>query len=578
VDKKGEVGDDELIQLARKHALINAVKHDGKADIKAVISRIMADVPAARSKSAKVKELTSRIVAEVNQIPISRQKQIVEEIAPEFMAETKKPEKKELPPLQNAVEGQVVTRLAPEPNGYIHVGNAMTFNFNHLYARRYHGTLWLRFEDTNPRKEKAEFYKSIKEDIKWLDIKWDKEKNNSDDIETFYDFAKKLLEENKAYICSCPLEETRKNRASGLKCACRDNPPERNLELWDRMLSNRFKEEEVVWRIKGDMESTNYVMRDPTLFRIVDSPHPLKGSKYTVWPTYDFAASIEDSLCGVTHVLRSNEFAPRGELQNYIRKLLGLKNPAILEYSRFNFEGTPTSKRLIKPLIDNGTVSGWDDIRLSTIRGVKRRGIVPKAIEEFSTQVGITHAQPVFAWDLLLSVNRKILDPIAKRYFFVPEPVKLVVKDAPKLVVKLRHHPDMDLGYREIKTDGIFYIPRKDLVDVNESMRLKDLYNVKVIDSSDKETTCRYAGRELLEGIIKVQWTTDEYVPIEVLVPDLIYKGDTPNEHSLTIVKGYGEEACQEMNVDQHVQFERFGFCRIDQKKENSITACFTHK
>ena len=200
-----DITDDELAQLIRKHALINATKHDGKADVNAVIGRIMADVPAARGKSQKVKELTSKIVAEVNHIPINTQAELVGKIAPEYVSETKKPEKKELPPLEGAIEGKVVTRLAPEPNGYVHLGNAMTFNFNYLYARRYRGTLWLRFEDTNPRKEKAEFYRTIKEDIKWLEINWDKEKNNSDDMEVFYDFAKRLLKEDKAYICTCPL-------------------------------------------------------------------------------------------------------------------------------------------------------------------------------------------------------------------------------------------------------------------------------------------------------------------------------------------------------------------------------------
>lgn len=272
----------ELSQSIRKHALINAIKHDGKADIKAVMSRIMADVPAARSKSKTVRELVDKIVAEINNTPLIRQKEMAGELAPDYFVESKKTAKKELPPLPDAAEGKVVTRLAPEPNGYIHLGNAMSFNFNFLYARRYLGTLWLRFEDTNPKKEKKEYDNAIKDDIKWLEIKWDKEKSNSDDLETFYDFAGKLLEQGKAYICSCPLEGTRKNRASGLTCACRENPPSRNIELWDQMLSNRFKEGEVVWRIKGDMQSTNYVMRDPTLFRIVDSPHALKGSKYNV--------------------------------------------------------------------------------------------------------------------------------------------------------------------------------------------------------------------------------------------------------------------------------------------------------
>jgi len=573
-----DLDDRTLVELVRKQTLVNAVKHEGKSDAKAVMSRIMADVPAARNKVSQIRELVNKTVAEVNAMTFEEQREIVKKIAPEYLVETKRAEKKELPPLPGAVEGKVVTRLPPEPNGYIHLGNAMSFFFNYLYATRYHGTLWLRFEDTNPKKEKADYYSKIKEDIQWLGIKWDKEKSNSDDMEIFYDFAKKLLLLKKAYMCSCSLKKTRENRAAGKTCEHRIYSPEQNLELWSQMLSNRFKEGEVVWRIKGDMESPNFVMRDPTLFRIVDTPHALKGSKYIVWPTYDFAVSIEDSICGVTHVLRSNEFALRGELQHYIRNLLGLRGPVIIEYSRFNFEGTPTGKRLIKPLIDDGVVSGWDDIRLSTIRGVRRRGILPRTIEEFAVQIGISQSQPVFSWDLILSLNRKLLDPIAKRYFFVDDPVKVTVEDAPKLVVKLEHHPEKDLGYREVKTGNIFYMPRKDVPDVNTTIRLKDLYNVKVIDVDDGEVKSRFAGRDLVEGTSKVQWTTEEHVPVEVQVPDLIYIGDKINNNSLTIVGGYGESACRELTVDEHVQFERFGFCRIDQKKKDKIVACFTHR
>ncbi|WXG45274.1 MAG: glutamate--tRNA ligase [Candidatus Atabeyarchaeum deiterrae] len=576
MSKKAKGG--ALPHLIRRHALINAVKHEGKADIKTVIGRVMADAPEARSKITEVNRLASEIVSEVNTLSLDAQKEMVERIAPEYLADRKKAGKKELPPLPEAVEGKVVTRLAPEPNGYMHLGHAMSFFFNYLYAERYKGILWLRFEDTNPRKEKAEYYDAIREDISWLGIKWNKEKSNSDDMLTFYEYAKRLLEQGKAYVCSCPLEETRKNRATGEICPHRDSPPENNLRLWEGMLDNKFKEGEVVWRVKGDMRSMNYVMRDPTLFRIVDSPHAFKGSKYVVWPTYDFAVAVQDSLCGVTHVLRSNEFAPRGELQNYIRKLLRLKDPIIIEYSRFNFEGTPTGKRLIRPLIENGTVSGWDDIRLSTIRGIRRRGIIPKAIEEFTVQVGISHAQPVFSWELLLSLNRKILDPLAKRYFFVKDPFRLNVEDAPRLSVKLKHHPEADLGYREIETRSVFFISRNDLPKINDLMRLKDLYNVKITELSDDGIIGRFAGREMQEGITKVQWTTDQHIDVEVLVPDLLYRGNSLNENSLTTAKGYGEAACRNLEVGDHIQFERFGFCRIDQKTQNSVIACFSHK
>jgi glutamyl-tRNA synthetase len=170
------------------------------------------------------------------------------------------------------------------------------------------------------------------------------------------------------------------------------------------------------------------------------------------------------------------------------------------------------------------------------------------------------------------------LDPLAKRYFFVKDPVRLNVEDAPRLSVKLKHHPEADLGYREIETRSVFFISRNDLPKINDLMRLKDLYNVKITELSDDGIIGRFAGREMQEGITKVQWTTDQHIDVEVLVPDLLYRGNSLNENSLTTAKGYGEAACRNLEVGDHIQFERFGFCRIDQKTQNSVIACFSHK
>jgi len=387
-----------------------------------------------------------------------------------------------------------------------------------------------------------------------------------------------LIEDGNAYVCTCPVDELRKLRALGVECIHRSAGKEPNLESWEKM--SELEEGEATVRLRGDMTSQNYVMRDPILFRIIDHPHVLTGTKYRVWPTYDLAVAIEDSICGVTHVLRSSEFAPRGELQNRIRELLGLRNPVIIEYSRFGFQGTPLAKRKLRPLVDAKLVSGWNDPRMPTVEGVARRGIVPEAIREFTVSyMAFTYSRKEFDWDLLFSVNRKVLDPVTKRYYFVPQPIKLAVSGSPILAVSLRNHPEKDLGRREVHVDGNFYIAKGDLEGLKRGdiIRLKDLYNIVIEEVGSEIVHASFLSRELIEGIPKVQWVTNDNIAIDILVPGPLFIGESFNEKSLSKVSGLAESSVSNLSIGEIVQFERFGFCRLDEKFERP-TFIFIHR
>ncbi|MCS6769451.1 MAG: glutamate--tRNA ligase family protein, partial [Candidatus Caldarchaeum sp.] len=398
----------DVKKTALKWALRNAAEHGGKASAAAVLAKVLGENPTLRSMVKEVRLAVEQVVEEVNALSLEQQRAMLAELAPDEAVEKKASAERALPPLPYAAYGKVVTRLPPEPSGYMHLGHALAGIINEHYARKYGGKLWLRFEDTNPRKVKKIYYDSFRKGYEWLGIAWDFEKNNSDDMDTYYKYGYNLVQRGLIYACFCKAEEMHRQRAEAVGCVHRGLEAVENAEVWLKAVSGSYGEGEVSFRLKGQLSSPNTAMRDPVLFRIVDHPHPLTGRDYRLWPTYDFAAAVQDALCGVTHVLRSSEFAFRDELQNHIRNLLGLPNPVYVEFSRFEFKGVPTSKRIIRELIEKKLVEGWDDPRLTTIEAVRRSGVVPKAIREFTlSYAGISQAKKEYDWSLLHSINRK---------------------------------------------------------------------------------------------------------------------------------------------------------------------------
>ena len=552
-------------ELILKWVLKNALDHGGKAQLGAVIPKVIGEDPKLKSQIKDIAKTGKELVSEINKLSIEEQKSRLKKIAPELLVKQEvKP--RELAPLPGDTSN-VVVRIPPGPEKFPHIGHAISFMINYMYAEKYKGKVWLRFEDTNPEKCQKIFYEAVKEDLQWLGIKWDFEKNESDSMRMYHDRARRLIDSDNAYVCTCDVGTVRNNRRKGEACACRSNSIDENKKLWERMFTE-FKQGDAMLRLKADMQSKDTSFRDPMLCRINENPHCLTGKKHRVWPGYDFANAIEDSECGITHVLRSNEFNTK--LQKHIKKLLGYKkHPEYIEYGRYNIIGGVTKGRIIRELVENGDVSGWDDPRLVTVKAIKKRGIVPETIRELGIDVGTTSQPTNITWGKVCGINRRILDPLANRYFFVPEPVKLVVKNAPKETANVPLHPDFpERGHRKLPTAGEFYVPKS---DVKPNFRLKDLYNVKVTKKG-KEIVAKYTGNEITE-IPKIQWVTDDHTKIGILKPNDLFLHGELNPDSLEKISGLAESGVKKVKKGEIVQFERFGFCRFDGK-----SFVFAHK
>jgi len=562
---------------ARKFALQNAILFNGKANEKAVVGKVIAALKKDGVTPAEIIPVVAKVVAQVNSISAYDQLTELTSLAPELLQKEKKERDFSLPPLPFAENGKVVTRFPPEPNGYLHIGHAKAAIIDYEYARMYDGKFILRFDDTNPENAHLDFYDAQKEDLRWLGVEWDSEYHTSDHLETHYKLAEQLIKQGDAYLCKCTSETIKEGRFNAKTCSCRkDRTGEEALDLWKDMLAS--PEVCGILRLHGEMGSDNTAMRDPTLFRVIEAEHPLTGDKYHVWPTYDFAGAVEDSISGVTHPFRTKEYELRDPVYFRILSLLNLRAPHLMEFSRLSIDGMPVSKRKIKPLIEQGLVTGFDDVRLPTLRGLKRRGIVPQAIKQFVLQQGFSKVESVVDFSLVESVNRKFLDSRVKRYYFVPAPVQLSVDGASKKAVKLSLHPDATMGDRTIHTGSTFFVPKEDAqkMKVGDVFRLKGLYNVKITKTGDT-LSGTYAGEELIPETAKIQWTTDDHIPLTVIVPGLIFKGETFNPDSLHELHGYAEKAVSGITVGEIVQFERVGFVRLEKQKKD-LVGIFAHK
>jgi len=569
---------DKIKETARIYALQNAIQFNGKANPKAVIGKVIAVLQKEGFSPKEIIPVVNKVVDEVNKIPLEKQFFEIEKKAPELLKKEKKERDFSLPDLPGAVKGKVVTRFPPEPNGYLHIGHAKASIVDHDYARMYDGKFILRFDDTNPENAELEFYDVQKEDLRWLGLEWDKEYCTSDNIEKHYKFAEQLIKQGDAYLCDCTAEDIKKGRFQGHECDCRGQDSCRDdLDVWKELITSSL--DGYILRLKGEMTCANTAMRDPTMFRIIETPHPLHGDKYRVWPTYDFAGAIEDSISGVTHPFRTKEYELRDQCYYRLLDLLNIRKPYLMEFARLSITGMPVSKRKIKPLIEKGLVSGYDDIRLPTLRGLKKRGIQPEAIKNFILSQGISKSESNVNFGLLESENRKIVDPVAKRYFFVNNPLKLVVENAPKTSKEIVFHPTNKLGSRTIKTDDTFYVQKSDIekLKTGDIFRLKDLFNVKIKKIGSKTVNGEYAGEKLISDSSKIQWTTENFVKMKVYVPYLLFNDEDFNPDSLQVVQGFAEEAVSEIKNGEIIQFERFGFIRIENKK-GEITGFFTHK
>lgn len=562
-------------QLAREHALRNRTDF-GKADAKVVFSKIIRDSPEAKKDPKAALARVQKVVDEVNLLVSSALEKEASALKPVEKPTASGSDEHRME-LENAEQGKVVTRFLPEPNGTSHIGHAKAAWLSRTVADNYGGKCILRFDDTNPDAEKQEYVDGLREGVAWLGLHFDgKETYTSDKMPQLYQYAERMLAKGDLYVCQCSQEEMSKGRTESIACAHRSRAPSENLALWKDMLAGKFKEGQAIVRLRGDLSSLNTVMRDPTMFRIIQTPHYRQGDKYVVWPTYDFEVSIADSLDGVTHALRSKEYELRDELYYAIIDKAGLRKPIVYDFSRLNIKGTALSKRKLKPLIEEKKVDGWTDPRLPTLGGLRRRGILPESIKGFVLSFGLSKVESEPSWEALLVENRKRLDPVAQRFNFVREPVKVIVENPPATLkeVKVHRHPgNEELGTRIVKVTNEFYIPGKDAEALKEGevFRLKDVYNVKLTGRQQKGgnrvLTAEFHSTELIADSKKIQWVPaqpDGYLPATLLTPGELFINDQFNPESLKTEKGYVEAGVKELKVGDVVQFLRVGFVRLD--------------
>ena len=573
--------DKDLRETAQKIALANAIAHEGRAQTNPVLGKLLGERPELKKRIAEIARLVSQVVKEINSLSLDEQIETVKRSWPEILVREKErvEVKKVLPPLPKVEEyAQIVTRFAPNPDCVLHLGSARAVIISHEYARMYNGLFVLRFEDTDPRLKKSslKFFDLIKTDLEWLGCKWDAEYIQSERMEIYYDHAERLLSEGHAYVCTCRREDFREKAMQKEPCACRSLRPKDNLARWEATLRGEYAEGEAVMRIKTDLNHPNPAVRDWPAFRIIDPkryPHPRVGSKYYVWPLFAFANGVDDHLNGVTHIIRGKEHLTNQVRQEYLYGYLGWEYPEAIHYGRLKIVGASLSKSKILRGVQEGTYQGWDDPRLATFMALRRRGIRPEAIRQLMVDIGPRPVDITLSWDNLYAYNRKLIDPIADRFFFVQEPMKLTVRGVRKdYRARISLHPDhpergtriLEVGSR--KGEANLTVSSRDaaLFSKGALIRLMELFNIQ-IEASEKTRISATFHSEPYEEARRMNAPLIHWLPgegglhCEVVMPDG------------SVVDGLVEEAFRRASVDQVVQFERFGFVRVDRVARKTV-------
>ena len=504
---------------------------------------------------------------------------------------------------------KVITRFPPEPNGYLHIGHAKSICLNFGLAKDYNGKCNLRFDDTNPEKEEEEYVRSIQEDIKWLGFDWeDREFYASDYFEQLYEYAVNLIKKGKAYVDSSTTEEIKSMRGTltepGNESPYRNRSVEENLNLFERMRKGEFKDGEYVLRAKIDMSSPNINMRDPVMYRIKHAHHHRTGDKWCIYPMYDWAHGQSDSLEGITHSVCTLEFENHRPLYDWFIEELGIHHPQQIEFARLNLNYTVMSKRKLLQLVKEGYVTGWNDPRMLTISGLRRRGYTPEAIRNFAERVGVAKRDNIIDVALLEHSIRENLNKRAQRVMAILKPLKVVITNYPDNKVDeldaVNNPEDPAMGSRKVPFSKIIYVERDDFMETppkkffrlspGNEVRLRYAYIIKcneVIKNDngeitelhctfDPETKSGSGNTRSVKGTI--HWVSAEHaIEAEVRLYDRLFIKENPEEdkdvdfkeninpNSLEIVSNAKlEPSLKNAKQGDKFQFERLGYFCVD--------------
>ncbi|MFX1327788.1 MAG: glutamate--tRNA ligase [Promethearchaeota archaeon] len=585
--------DEDIKRILWLSGLKNAVKFDGKPNKKAIMGKLMASRPDLKSQTKVVLPLLDQIIEEIVKLNPEEQKNKLLELDPHALDKKETiEEKKELPELPNISKfKKIVMRLAPYPSGALHIGNARMIILNDQYVRRHNGELILFYDDTigSPKSlrdsPKAKYvlpdaYNLIKDGLEWLGIKYDQIYYKSDRLEIFYEYCEKIIKDNIAYVCFCPANEFRekfKNRKKN--CPHRNHSINKNLDEWKSMLSGKYNEGDAVVRLKTGMDQKDPALRDQIIMRISEAAHPRVGNKYIVWPMLEFSWAIDDHFIGVTHILRGADLVKEDFIEEFIWDHFKWEKAEFLHYGKINFADMKLSKTESRNNIQRGNYEGWDDPRTWSLQSLRKRGIRPEAVIEVLLDLGMSLTGITFSVNWLYSKNQDIIDPVSNRYFFVENPILIVISDIPakELIAKPLLHPsNPKKGTRRIKcliddnNELNLLIASSDAMKLikDQIIRLKDLINIKIksINLNENKISAKFHSKKLDRDYSIIHWVPkDENINVSIRKPDG--------------VESYGKGEINLLNIPmkQTIQFERYGFVNPIRIKNKWLYCYFTH-
>ncbi|EAL63699.1 glutamate-tRNA ligase [Dictyostelium discoideum AX4] len=495
--------------------------------------------------------------------------------------------------LPGLVEGKVVTRFPPEPSGYMHIGHCKAAIINNYYAEKYNGKIIIRFDDTNPSKEKEEYVENIIKDINNLGIKYEKITHTSDYFDLIHDYAIQMIKEGIAYCDDTPQVKMSEERDNAIESVHRNNSVEKNLEMFDEMKKATEQGVKCVLRAKLDMAHIDKAFRDPAIYRCNSTPHHRTGDKYKVYPLYDFACPIVDSVEGITHALRSNEYNNKRNLYNHYLEILHLENkPYISDYSRLSFFNVLLSKRKLQHFVDTGLVSGWTDPRLPTLQGITRRGLTVAALKEFILSQGASAANTTLDLGKLFVGNKAVLEPTCPRYTAIAKAtaVKFTLSNGPTLPeVKdcLKYAKDPSMGTKKVTFSNNLLLEGDDCNQIKEGeeVTLMNWGNaiVETLQRNENGDVVSMTGKLHLEGDVKktdkkLSWLSSDCADtVTVVLQDYDYIITKPkledgddldtftNKNSKFEIEAFTDENILTLKLNDKIQFERRGFFNVDQ-------------
>ncbi len=582
----------EIKRLILLFGLTNAVKFGGTPNRKAIMGKLMSQKSELRSQINEIKPLVDEMIVEISNLTLQVQREKLLELDPTaFEKKTPTKEQKELPDLVNAHNYEkIIMRLAPYPSGALHIGNARMVILNSQYVDRYNGELILFFDDTigspksmrnNPKAKYVlpEAYKLIEDGLKWLDVKYSKVYYKSDRLEIYYEYCEKLIQDDIAYVCFCDAAEFRESYKKQKKdCPHRNQSVTTNLNEWNKMKMGRYRETEVVVRLKTGMDQKDPALRDQILMRISEAEHPRVGNKFFAWPMLEFSWAIDDYLIGATHILRGIDLVKEDVIEAFIWDHFNWKKSEFLHYGRINFPNMKLSKTQSRNNITQGIFEGWDDPRTWSLQSLEKRGIRAEALKKTLLDLGMSTTGIVFDESWLYSKNKDIIDGISSRYFYVEEPINIEVENVPFLEhtaepLVLPSNPSK--GKRKIKVSAKngklkILIASKDAnkLKIGQIIRLKDLVNIQIttINLNKNIIKSRFHSSELNRDFSIIHWVSEEEnVHISIIKPDG------------AISQGRGEVNLASIPLNKVIQFERFGFVNPIKWDDNVLICYYTH-